>query len=99
MSSEQRPAINLYGIFNEELNRMHDLLKFTLSNINTTPSDPNIFPQYHHKSKLDPYHIYNRIHELQEFLANAIKSHDPLIQEKIAELALTGDQNETIPTR
>ena len=34
--------------------------------------------------------IYHRIVELQNILIAALQSHDPLIQEKVAELALTG---------
>ncbi len=39
--------------------------------------------------------IYKRILTMQDLLLKAVTSHDTVIQEKIAELALTGDKNET----
>lgn len=36
--------------------------------------------------------IYQRIKDMQDILLTAVKAHDPLIQEKIAELALTGER-------
>lgn len=39
--------------------------------------------------------IYRRLLSMQDMLIEAVRKHDGLIQEKVAELALTGDPNET----
>jgi hypothetical protein len=39
--------------------------------------------------------IYKRILKMQDMLLKAVTEHDTVIQEKIAELALTGDPDET----
>lgn len=96
-------AINLYGVYNEELTRMHALMQTYLQ----LPKDPHggygsINRGYQpHPSDHMPV-IYQRIVELQNILIAALQSHDPLIQEKVAELALTGtdevkSSNDEIP--
>lgn len=89
--ANKKTAINLYGVYNEELNRMHALMQTYLQ----LPKDPHggygsINRGYQpHPSDHMPV-IYQRIVELQNILIAALQSHDPLIQEKVAELALTG---------
>jgi len=98
MSSEQpkpnNQAVNLYGAFNEELQRMHDLVKMSMQQ----PHDQSTYhsrmggyhPPSHHTAEL----FWQRIIQLQDIMIAALQSHDPLIQEKVAELALMGVKNE-----
>lgn len=96
MSESNKPnrnqAINLYGVYNEELTRMHALMQTYLQ----LPKDPHGYGSINrgyqpHPSDHMPV-IYQRIVELQNILIAALQSHDPLIQEKVAELALTGTE-------
>lgn len=96
MSSNGQPskkqAINLYGVYNEELARMHELMK-TYMTLPREPSSPygryTAGGNYTTHSELPV--IYERIQHLQNILIAALQSHDPLIQEKVAELALTSE--------
>lgn len=96
MSSENKnQTVNLYGAFNEELKRMHTLVANCLRH----PQDPHAMMHRSYSSGLGggyPNHagsaemFYARIVEMQNVLIAALQSHDPIIQEKVAELALTG---------
>lgn len=94
----QKTAINLYGVYNQELARMHDLLKAGLASPDQhTHHYGGINRGYTgHSSHLTEM-VFNRIMELQNILIAALKTHDPAIQEKVAELALTGENKEEIP--
>lgn len=93
--SDQAPkpnnqAINLYSVYSDELARMHELVKMYLQ----LPKDPYNGINRHggYGSPHDNLGVfYQRIVELQNILIAALQSHDPLIQEKVAELALTGN--------
>lgn len=90
MSSETKsPALNLYGILDNELERMHALMHVYMQK----PKEDH----YARRSTMSPCKptgemstIFARIVEMQDVLIAALKAHDPLIQEKVAELALTG---------
>jgi hypothetical protein len=93
MSNENKVPVNLYGILDNELSRMHDLMRVYLA----LPKEP----QYGHvsgHSSYTPHHdmgeIYRRIVNLQDLLLQSLISHDKELQERIAELALTGVKNE-----
>lgn len=94
--------MNIYNVYNQELERMHALLKWYLA-LPEAYSDPY---RIHYgsstggpagattstNSSRNPYHaskIFDRIQLLQEALIQAIKNNDQLVQEKVAELALT----------
>ena len=88
MKSETKQVFNIYGIYSEELARMHTLMHAYMK-----------LPQEHnyHGNHVVPREMgvfYKRIVELQNILITALQSHDSLIQEKVAELALTGNANE-----
>lgn len=87
--------LNLYGILDNEMARMHALLQTFL----TLPQQDN----YGHRnygglsssSSFSSHsggipEIYKRIIKIQDIMLTALASHDKNIQEKVAELALTG---------
>lgn len=101
MSNERKPNTNIYAIYDAELERMHELMRTYI----TLPQD-----RHHNgtgssiaamgMSASGGYganhlgSIYSRILEMQNTLIAALQVHEPLIQAKIAELALTGDADE-----
>ena len=97
MSSEQpnqKTAINLYGVYNQELARMHELLKVSANQHDAQQHYGGINRGYTGHSTHMTEMVFNRIMELQNILIAALKTHDPAIQEKVAELALTGNKDE-----
>ena len=91
----QKTAINLYGVYNQELARMHDLMKTAMQNNQASHSYGSINHGYHGGSNNHLFEaLYQRTLELQNVLIAALKTHDPAIQEKVAELALTGTKDE-----
>lgn len=100
MSSEQpksnQTILNLYGAYNQELQRMHDLVKICIQ----SPTEQH-YQQHNPMSRgygypppsQDAHAFWQRIIEMQNILIAALQSHDPIIQEKVAELALTGTAN------
>ena len=102
MSSEQKPTLNLYGILDNEMGRMHALLQvyMTLPQDQGYPRGSGGLSSFGHSSPGTQIPmLYKRIIEMQDLLLKAVVAHDAVIQDKIAELALTGDKDETIPTR
>ncbi len=101
MSSEQqnlnKTAVNLYGILDNELVRMHELLRIHLSAASAHYQPHQPMGSYNHHSSMsaasDASEIYKRIISLQDLLVQSIITHDKELQEKIAELALTGVDN------
>jgi len=99
MSNENKVPLNLYGILDNELNRMHDLMRIYLS----LPRDSQQQQQYTIYSSNGSLSvnnsgmgkIYERIVNLQDLLLQSVISHDKVLQEKIAELALTGTKDES----
>lgn len=95
MSKDQNKVpLNLYGILDNEMSRMHALLQAYLA----LPSEDNGYGVSHHRSfsskRQDIPELYKRIIHMQDTLLTALASHDKLIQDKVAELALTGDKDE-----
>lgn len=99
MSSEQpktNQVVNLYGAYSEELKRMHDLVKMCLQN----PTEQHyqqhnpMSRNYGYQPHQDASAFWQRIVQMQDILIAALQSHDPIIQEKVAELALTGTREE-----
>ncbi len=91
-------AVNLYRVYNEELSRMHALMQAYLQ----LPKDDN---SYRRNSSYSSYHninpnemgvIWKRITELQDILIACLQTHDPAIQAKVAELALTSSGEEDV---
>lgn len=90
MSNEIKPqALNLYGILDNELARMHVLMQTYMA----LPAQNQQYPSGNMSSP-NPHGnmpaIYRRIQDIQDMLLLAVKAHDPAIQAAIAELALTG---------
>lgn len=88
--SKEKIAVNVYGVLDNELERMHELLRVYMS----MPKHPDRHMSAHY-SNSQPSHgdlgtIYKRIIDMQQIMLTALASHDKNIQEKVAELALTG---------
>jgi hypothetical protein len=94
MSKEQsNVAVNLYGILDNELQRMHDLLKVYM----TLPKDEMRYTHINSSTYMPQTssisEIYKRILEIQSTLLENVITSDRSIQDKIAELALTGKED------
>lgn len=90
--STSQAAINIYAILDNEMARMHALLQTYM----TLPKEPQQYSSAHSSYASGSSHssmslIYNRICHIQDFLLKALESHDEIIQEKVAELALMGN--------
>lgn len=89
--------MNLYMLINEELTRMHRERDAWLVIINSSPREQN-FDQlngygtgYIGQTAQRRYDEINRqIYSIREKLLSALEQHDARVQEKVAELALTG---------
>lgn len=98
---EQKPkvtsqaAVNLYTILDNEMARMHALLQTYM----TRPQKDHYTSSYGGLSSASSFsshqggipQIYKRILDIQDLLLKALVSHDEIIQEKVAELALMGN--------
>jgi hypothetical protein len=96
---KQQPALNLYSILDNEMARMHSLLQayMTLPQHNDTGYSGISHGSSFGAARRDVPEIYKRIVKMQDLLIQAVAQHDPLIQEKVAELALTGESDPTKP--
>ena len=97
MSNENKVPVNLYGILDNELARMHELMRIYLA----LPKEDIRYSQHTNggRSSAVPQNhlgeIYKRITTLQDLLLQSLISHDAELQNRIAELALTGVRDET----
>lgn len=82
--------MNLYELVNEELKRMYDerdmWLKMSMA-MKVDSSDGRLSGERYRK-------LDNEIIDIRKKLFSQIENYDKKIQEKIAELALTGNTNE-----
>jgi hypothetical protein len=93
MSNENKVPVNLYGILDNELSRMHDLMRVYLA----LPKEDVMTSRYSTSIPIPNSNlgeIYKRITTLQDLLLQSLISHDKLLQERIAEMALTGVKDE-----
>ena len=90
MSSENKIPLNLYGIMDNELQRMHTLLNTFLTLPNQVNQN-NGYSSYGSSTS----EIYKRIVTMQDLLLQSVISHDRELQERIAELALMDKQSES----
>lgn len=85
-------SVNIYSVLNDELSRMHDLMKVYLN----LPKDPASYSSSSLGAMVAPHTmvtpIYKRITEIQDILLKAIKEHDAIVQQKVAELAIMGKE-------
>lgn len=82
-------ANNIYSVLDNEMARLHDLIHMYT---NHPVRSANISTYDPHASQIA--NTTKRLYEMQSVLLDAFKQHEPAIQEKIAELALTGRDNE-----
>jgi hypothetical protein len=77
--------VNLYNVLDNELERMHKILHTFIAATNgSDAANANIAA------------VYQRVAMLQDKLLLAVDKHDALIQEKVAELAFTGERNDKV---
>lgn len=96
--STNQAAINLYSILDNEMARMHALLQTYM----TLPKQDVYTQTYgglsNHTSITNHLtsipQIYKRILDIQDLLLKALVVHDEAIQEKVAELALMGSDQD-----
>lgn len=94
MSNDKLPtALNLYSILDNELSRMHGLLNSTIER-EYRDAHSN---RYSSHANVDISEFYKRITMLQDLLLQALVSNDKVLQERIAELALMGQQKDESP--
>jgi hypothetical protein len=95
MPRESKTAVNLYGILDNELQRLHELLKIQLSTPYVTDSYQQTYTSAHvnimgqHVYSGPAATTYNRILVIQKLIIDSMLNHDEALQEKIAEFALT----------
>lgn len=78
--TKSEPAKNIYGIIDQELDRMHQLLRLEM--------------ELHKGTHGIQYGVFmRRILEMQEIILKAAASHDGVIQEKVAEMALLSQED------
>ena len=93
MNNENKVPVNLYGIMDNELARMHGLMHIYLA----LPKEDVMTSRYSTSIPIPNYNmgeIYKRITTLQDLLLQSLISHDKEFQNRIAELALTGVKDE-----
>ena len=74
-------AKNIYQVLDNELERLHRIMNRDYH------SQTGGFQRY--GSMQDNQFAYSRIQKIQDILLDAVKTHDALVQEKVAELAFT----------
>ena len=93
------PAVNIYGILDNEMTRMHQLMQTYL----TLPQQDQQYGSSRNYGGLSGSSfsshgampaIYKRILEMQDLMLKALVTYDEVLQNKVAELALTGDTGE-----
>lgn len=89
MKKDLKTASNIYSLLDNEMSRVHDLI--------------HMYVSYPMRSKdistYDPYSSQivlatKQLLAMQSALLDAFRAHEPAIQEKVAELALTGSSDE-----
>lgn len=81
-------AHNIYSVLDNEMDRLHQLIGMYASHAGK-----------HSGSSYDPYMTQavtcmKQLLAMQSALIDAFRAHEPAIQEKVAELALTGGDDE-----
>lgn len=90
MSNENKEMpVNLYGILDNELARMHVLMHAFINDNKGSSVDQ--YGNHNHEVA----EIFKRVVTMQDLLLQSLISHDRLLQERIAELALMGKQSES----
>lgn len=86
-------ATNIYTVLDNELARMHSLLRMYLELPKDSPHNTRYTPSSTTINTPSPYIgiIYKRILELQNAVLKAAGTADAEIQKAVAELALTGE--------
>ena len=87
MSNQKQIAVNIYQLLDNELGRMHQLLTLYLS----MPKDTSTTYANVNHNGLGT--IYKRMLEMQDIMLKSFETRDELIQEKVAEMAFTGNSD------
>jgi len=87
--SDKKVATNIYTVVDNELARMHELLRLYMQ----LPHDSSSSSARRNAAPSQMGTIYKRILELQNVILTAAGHADAEIQKAVAELALTGSDN------
>ena len=91
-------ALNLYGILDNELTRLHNLLLVHLNEAQRSSMSQMIGNQGFGGSSgfghTPAYYVQERIIKIQDLILSTVLAHDEKLQEKIAELALMSKDSE-----
>ena len=87
--SDLKQAINIYGVLDNELTRLHRLVETYLHHEQRQSRDMR-YGHSGYPGHEDAGAIYRRILEIQNIMLQAVAGSDAKIQEAVAELALTG---------
>lgn len=82
-------ANNIYSVLDNEMARLHDLIHMYT---NHPMRSPNVSTYDPHASQMVT--CMKQLLSMQSALIDAFRAHEPAIQEKVAELALTGRDDE-----
>lgn len=107
--SSNRPATNIYQLMDNELERLHDYARQYTKYLDREEQEYMMrhggrhptFQPFHGSGGHNPRGMmtineaYKKIEEIQAAMLQAFKYHEPLIQERIAEMVLTGKSDET----
>ena len=96
MTIRRGPASNIYQLLDNELERLHEEARSTQSD----EEERQFIRRYGHsapRNGLNGGGVLHRIREIQDIILKEFQGRDARIQEKLAELVLTGDANEKVP--
>lgn len=79
-------VVNLYDLMDKELDRQHELLKTLI----VTEAQNNINTWDKLSTK-----VWERVTRMSDALTDAVRNHDKNVQERVAEMALTGDDTQS----
>ena len=95
--STSQAAINIYAILDNEMARMHALLQTYMTLPKEDSYQRSSYGGLSSHTSFSSHggmpQIYKRIIDIQDLLLKALVSHDEIIQEKVAELALMGNSD------
>lgn len=82
----RQKVINLYDLMDRELDRQHELLRTLI--VTEAQRDVNSWDKLSNK-------VWDRVTHMADALTEAVRNHDKTVQERVAEMALTGDDTQS----
>ena len=93
MSEQKAIVTNIYQVLDNELSRMHDLLKIAICNPQQHQQHTSLGVPYYSGHPSDAMTTYKRIQQMQDIILSSFSNRDEKIQQMVAELALTGAED------